>query len=50
MVFPDDPSAPQLAVPVVAQLTVTPVIIGGIASCTSNDGACDGPRLVTVSV
>ena len=48
--LPDEPLVPQLAVPLGAQATVTPVMKAGTRSCTSNDGACDGPRLVTVTV
>jgi hypothetical protein len=48
--LPLDAFEPQAAAPVATQLTLTPPIIGGTRSSTVNDGACDGPKLVTVIV
>ena len=48
--LPDDALVPQLAVPVVAQLTPTLVIEAGTTSVMSTPFAFDGPRLVIVTV
>jgi hypothetical protein len=41
---------PHAAVPAVAQLTLTPVIVAGTASAIERPVASDGPALVTVMV
>ena len=46
----EEPFGPQLAVPVTAQLAVTPVIAAGTLSVMLKPVAEDGPALVTVIV
>src|SRR5262245_66319302 len=48
--WPDDAFVPQLAVPVTAHAIVGPTIDTGTRSVISSAGACEGHRLVTVSV
>ena len=51
MALPDEePFVPQLAMPVTAQLAVTPVIAAGTVSVMLKPAAVDGPALVTVIV
>jgi hypothetical protein len=48
--LPEEPFVPQLAMPVTAQLAVTPVITAGTLSAMMKPVAVDGPALVTVIV